>query len=381
MSLPSKMSNVMTSTMVVGSKEENKKMDLEDVSAIKTRECLDPSQSVQPFVKEAAPCPETGGVPRKIEDDGRGHFKPLSSTPARSDRNRFPLVQSGGSFELSSIHSSEAGGSMLVPRVDREMITEERVEETESEDENWYFNSSDKDPSLLQAQSPHTILIPDNDSEAVPDPDHHPGTTPHLCQYPPPPHTGGLCLTIPDYLTLSKGTFLNDAIIDFYLLYLFREKLSAKMKDEVFLFTSYFFKRLSTEPVVGSMMDIMERESKLTLAQKRHHRVHTWTKKTKLTHQQLVIFPICKSSHWFLVTAVITSDKIFLVVMDSLGGDNMEAVNLIKEYLFIELSKDVISLEAVNKMVKVVHPSLPQQDNHTDCGVFLLHYVEKMLER
>ena len=59
MSLPSKMSNVMTSTMVVGSKEENQKMDLEDVSAIKTRECLDPSQSVQPFVKEAAPCPET----------------------------------------------------------------------------------------------------------------------------------------------------------------------------------------------------------------------------------------------------------------------------------------------------------------------------------
>ena len=283
---------------------------------------------------------------------------------------------------------------MLVPRVDREMITEVRVEETESEDETWYFDSTDKDPekkghtlkiaipSLIHTQSPHTIMIPESDSEAVPDPD-HPDTSPLLCQYPPPPHTGGgvVCLTITDYQTLNKGTFLNDTIIDFYLLYLFREKLTAQMKENIFFFSSYFFKRLSTEPVVGSMMAIMERESKLSLAQKRHRRVHTWTKTTKLAQQQMVIFPICKSSHWFLVTAVITSDKIFLVVMDSLGGHNMEAVNLIKEYLFIELSKDVISLEAVNKMVKVVHPSLPQQDNHTDCGVFLLHYVEKMLER
>ena len=47
----------------------------------------------------------------------------------------------------------------------------------------------------------------------------------------------------------------------------------------------------------------------------------------------MVIFPICKSSHWFLVTAVIGKDKIFLVVMDSLGGYNMEAVNIVKEYL------------------------------------------------
>ena len=96
----------------------------------------------------------------------------------------------------------------------------------------------------------------------------------------------------------------------------------------------------------------------------------------------MVIFPICKSSHWFLVTAVITREKIFLVVMDSLGGDNMEAVDMIKEYLVIELSKEVgvLNLEAV-KTMELVHPCLPQQDNYTDCGLFLLHYVEKILER
>ena len=198
MFLPSKTSNVMTSTMVVGNKEKKQKMCLEDLSAIKTRESMDPRQSVQPFKKGVAPCSETGGVPMKIEDQESRYSKPLSSTPARSGRIQFALVKSGGSFDLSSIHSSEAGGSMLVPRVDREIITEERVEETESEDENWYFNSTDKDPerqehtlktassSLTHTQSPHTILIPDSDSEAVPDPDHA-DTYPQLCQYPPPP--------------------------------------------------------------------------------------------------------------------------------------------------------------------------------------------------
>merc|ERR1719318_1751965 len=116
-------------------------------------------------------------------------------------------------------------------------------------------------------------------------------------------------------------------------------------------------------------------------AQRRHHRVHTWTKTAKLAQQEMVIFPICKKSHWFLVTAVMNRDKIILVVMDSLGGDNMEAVNMIKEYLVIELSKEVgvHSIEAVQRM-EVVHPCLPQQENYTDCGVYLLHYVEKMLE-
>ena len=38
------------------------------------------------------------------------------------------VVNSGGSFDLSSIHSSEAGGSMLVLRLAREIITEEMVD-------------------------------------------------------------------------------------------------------------------------------------------------------------------------------------------------------------------------------------------------------------
>ena len=67
--------------------------------------------------------------------------------------------------------------------------------------------------------------------------------------------------------------------------------------------------------------------------------------------------------------------------MDSLGGDNKEDVNLIKEYLIIELNTRRQNKNLQPEIMTVVRPSLPQQDNFTDCGVFLMHYVEKILER
>ena len=77
-----------------------------------------------------------------------------------------------------------------------------------------------------------------------------------------------------------------------------------------------------------------------------------------------------------------TSNKSFLVVMDSLEGDRKEEVDMVNEYLVMQLDKEQgdNSYEEVRKM-EVVQPCLPQQDNCSDCGLYLLHYVEKMFER
>merc|ERR1719470_621337 len=263
---------------------------------------------------------------------------------------------------------------MSVPRF---MVTEERVEEANSEDEKLtdtkHRNETASPPT--HPMSPLTTVIPDTDSETD-------LGLPYVCQYPPPPHSGGIRITIADYQTLNTATFLNDVIVDFYLDYLVREKMSAQLEGKVFIFSSYFFKRLTADPAEGSTMAIVERDSKLSLAQKRHRRVLNWTKSIKLSQQNLVIFPICKDSHWFLVIAVMTRDRSSLVVMDSLGGENREVVDLIKEYLVIELNMEEgnTNLEEM-KQIEVVRSCLPQQDNYTDCGIYLLHYVEKMLER
>ena len=55
---------------------------------------------------------------------------------------------------------------------------------------------------------------------------------------------------------------------------------------------------------------------------------------------------------------------------------------MVHEYIVMQLDKEQEDnrCEVVHKM-EVVQPCLPQQDNYTDCGLYLLHYVEKMFER
>ena len=382
----SKMGGMLTSTMVNGGKDKEEDLVAENISVINTRVSLDPRLSVEPcktgFLKrqpdrEQLIC----GASEDSSFKSSRSARVLSSTPAR-------IGVPGYSLELSSIHSSDAGGSMLVPRVVREMITEEMVEEEASlEGDTWYLNEEreetikdsvdkgkEKEISMNPPQStgPTTILL--SDSVAV-----SPSAThPPLCQYPPPPHNSAVPISLADYLTLNRGTYINDVIIDFYLTYLYLEVLPQKEKDKVWIFSSFFYKKLCTDPVKGSMMDIMESRDKLSVVMTRHKRVETWTKGTDLTSKKLIIFPICKDSHWFLVTAVLGGDDMILVVMDSLGGENKEVSDNIKEYLAIELNK---KMDEKLLMVKVVHPTLPQQENFTDCGVFLLHYVEEMFKR
>merc|ERR1719186_943406 len=112
---------------------------------------MDPRLSVQPSTTAEAEITPHGArltTKRKVEDRldasaasnlSCSPAKLLSSTPAKD-------VKSVYSPGVSSIHSSGAGGSMLVPRVVREMVTEERVEETEVEDDTWYL-AVEKEPN------------------------------------------------------------------------------------------------------------------------------------------------------------------------------------------------------------------------------------------
>ena len=71
-----------------------------------------------------------------------------------------------------------------------------------------------------------------------------------------------------------------------------------------------------------------------------------------------------------------------MMVLDSLGGDNTRAVDIIKEYLEIEGRVKLGKTALMNyEEMKVVRPDIPQQKNGFDCGLFLLHYAEKLMER
>ncbi|CAK9818629.1 Sentrin-specific protease 7 [Anthophora plagiata] len=113
--------------------------------------------------------------------------------------------------------------------------------------------------------------------------------------YPPPPAKGGIAINTEDYLCLGEDQFLNDVIIDFYLKYLTLEVLSETDQQRIHVFSSYFYKRL-TSPHTQAV----ESNVPLSPAAKRHARVQKWTKNVNIFEKDFIIIPINEHAHWFL---------------------------------------------------------------------------------
>lgn len=58
---------------------------------------------------------------------------------------------------------------------------------------------------------------------------------------------GRLSINTEDYVCLGVDQFLNDKIIDFYLKYLW-ENLPTEQQEKVHVFSTFFYKRLTTKP-------------------------------------------------------------------------------------------------------------------------------------
>lgn len=118
--------------------------------------------------------------------------------------------------------------------------------------------------------------------------------------YPPPPAKGGISINTEDYACLGEDQFLNDVIIDFYLKYLMQSVMSESDRERTHLFSTFFYKRLTTKPKTKGRRHPIEDDPKLSPAEKRHARVKTWTKNVNLFSKDYVIIPINENSHWFL---------------------------------------------------------------------------------
>ncbi|XP_071597632.1 sentrin-specific protease 6 isoform X10 [Heliangelus exortis] len=127
---------------------------------------------------------------------------------------------------------------------------------------------------------PHTVFI---------------GPIEKLIVYPPPPAKGGISVTNEDLHCLNEGEFLNDVIIDFYLKYLVLEKLKKEDADRIHVFSSFFYKRLNQR----ERRNIPE-TSNLSIQQKRHGRVKTWTRHVDIFEKDFIFVPLNEAAHWFL---------------------------------------------------------------------------------
>ncbi|KAM6224796.1 sentrin-specific protease 7 [Rhynchocyon petersi] len=263
------------------------------------------------------------------------------------------------------------------------------------------------------------------------------GPVQKLIVYPPPPTKGGLGVTNEDLECLEEGEFLNDVIIDFYLKYLILEKASDELVERSHIFSSFFYKCLTRKE-----SNLIEDNPNLSMAQRRHRRVRTWTRHINIFNKDYIFVPVNESSHWYLAVicfpwleeavyedfsqtesqqsqaqqsqqcnkttdndlhtnstlSVGTEDsqstemsmsvpkkickRPCILILDSLKAASIQnTVQNLREYLEVEWEVKRKTHREFSKTNMVdLCPKVPKQDNSSDCGVYLLQYVESFFK-
>ena len=91
-----------------------------------------------------------------------------------------------------------------------------------------------------------------------------------------------------DYESLEYEEYINDSIINFYLKYLFEEKLSESERENVHIFNSHFFSRLKCKPKKASEDDARSQ------TQRSYDQVKKWTKNVDLFAKKIIVIPVCE---------------------------------------------------------------------------------------
>ncbi|CAH8672537.1 unnamed protein product [Schistosoma haematobium] len=126
--------------------------------------------------------------------------------------------------------------------------------------------------------------------------------------YKPPGSTDSITITNNDIECLAPGALLNDAIINFYLKFLYFEKLTSFQKQATYLFNVFFYSRLASGGYISSdvrsstfstnLPKTSETTDETIFAQ--HANVAKWTRRVDLFSKDYIIIPINECAHWFL---------------------------------------------------------------------------------
>ncbi|XP_006835856.1 PREDICTED: sentrin-specific protease 6 [Chrysochloris asiatica] len=149
--------------------------------------------------------------------------------------------------------------------------------------------------SKIQLRNKHEFQCFDDEEETIESHTIFIGPVEKLIVYPPPPAKGGISVTNEDLHCLNEGEFLNDVIIDFYLKYLVLEKLKKEEADRIHIFSSFFYKRLNQKERRN-----LHETTNLSIQQKRHGRVKTWTRHVDIFEKDFIFVPLNEAAHWFL---------------------------------------------------------------------------------
>ncbi|RMC11914.1 hypothetical protein DUI87_11041 [Hirundo rustica rustica] len=231
------------------------------------------------------------------------------------------------------------------------------------------------------------------------------GAVKNLIVYPPPPAKGGLGVTREDLECLEYGEFLNDVIIDFYLKYLLLEKAPKHVADRTHIFSSFFYKCL-TRTEKNSEGDVKVSShwyiAVICFPWLEEAVYEECPRQNSLSHrpQQAPLEPESENTR---AGSVLFKDEEEMDGNRSLfpkaGGNEVGASasvlysaiskislsnskkQICKRYLEVEWEAKRKTHREFSKSTMIdLCPKVPKQDNSSDCGVYLLQYVESFFQ-
>ena len=198
-------------------------------------------------------------------------------------------------------------------------------------------------------------------------------------------------LTRKDFLTLREGKYVNDVIINFSMKNIFLSQEASK-QEKTHMFTTFFYHRLAD---VGKSEALSK--SSDTLGEKKHRNVQTWTKNVDIFKKDFVLIPInVKDRHWYLAIICYPGllaprktrnfvQRPVILFLDSLEDNKKDEVaKTLREYLACEWKEKMKHKDEIRTFqaaeMPYYCPQIPQQHNFTDCGLYLLEYVESFFQ-
>ena len=164
-----------------------------------------------------------------------------------------------------------------------------------------------------------------------------------------------------DYNSLRPGRFITDMTVDFAISYeqIFRDP------KEVLLLSTEFAQILGG----GNWWD-----------DERLNRCLVNSKLWQTEGVKLVFLPVCHSSHFYGLVAVLDPVEPVLVILESLGGIYSKEPPVATEFKeFLCEQKQL--LDGSRLVFKTSTPSVPRQAaSSNDCGVFLVQFMRKIVE-
>ncbi|GBG73892.1 hypothetical protein CBR_g17607 [Chara braunii] len=216
----------------------------------------------------------------------------------------------------------------------------------------------------------------------------------------PPNGRDAVRITDDDLNLLKPMSFINDTLVDFYMKYLEQQFLGDEKEDRFYIFNSFFFRKLRDSKKASTTCCC---DGGQLLAEALADPLRKWTRRVNLFDYSYLVIPINESAHWSVVIICHPGDVVkqptrgddirsvtpCILHLDSLSGSHTNVDLPIRRYLLDEHVVRFRSDQPVHSMYQAARssffdsksfpmykPKVPQQGNFTDCGLFVIHYVE-----